>query len=72
VRPPLYFSHAACLGHDTGEHPESASRLQAIEAELERRGWLGYERREASFRGGDNAPFAATRGFRPQVCEIQR
>jgi hypothetical protein len=39
--PPLYLSHPACLGHETGEHPESASRIQAIEAELERRGWLG-------------------------------
>jgi acetoin utilization deacetylase AcuC-like enzyme len=47
VGPPLYFSHPACLGHETGEHPESPSRIQAIEAELERRGWLGYERREA-------------------------
>jgi acetoin utilization deacetylase AcuC-like enzyme len=47
VGPPLYFSHPACLGHETGEHPESPARIQAIEAELERRGWLGYERREA-------------------------
>ena len=45
--PPLYFSHPACLGHETGEHPERPSRIQAIEAVLERRGWLGYERREA-------------------------
>ena len=45
--PPLYFSHPACLEHETGEHPERPSRIQAIEAELERRGWLGYERREA-------------------------
>ena len=45
--PPLYFSHPACLEHETGEHPEPPARIQAIEAELERRGWLGYERREA-------------------------
>ena len=45
--PPLYFSHPACLEHETGEHPERPSRIQAIEAELEPRGWLGYERREA-------------------------
>ena len=44
---PLYFSHPACLDHDTGEHPERPARIEAIEAELERRGWLGYERREA-------------------------
>jgi acetoin utilization deacetylase AcuC-like enzyme len=47
VGPPLYFSHSACLEHETGEHPERPARIQAIEAELERRGWLGYERREA-------------------------
>jgi len=47
VGPPLYFSHPACLEHETGEHPERPARIQAIEAELERRGWLGYERREA-------------------------
>jgi acetoin utilization deacetylase AcuC-like enzyme len=47
VGPPLYFSHPACLEHETGEHPERPARIQAIETELERRGWLGYERREA-------------------------
>jgi acetoin utilization deacetylase AcuC-like enzyme len=47
VGPPLYFSHPACFGHETGDHPERPSRIRAIEAELERRGWLGYERREA-------------------------
>ena len=45
--PPLYFSHPACLEHETGKHPERPARIQAIEAELERRDWLGYERREA-------------------------
>ena len=48
MRPPLDFSHPACLGHDPGQHPERPERLGAIEAELERRGWLGYERREAA------------------------
>jgi acetoin utilization deacetylase AcuC-like enzyme len=33
--------------HEPGEHPERPERLGAIETELERRGWLGYERREA-------------------------
>ena len=45
--PPLYFSHPACLEHETGDHPERPARIEAIEAELERRGWLGYQRREA-------------------------
>ena len=47
IGPPLSISHPACLGHEPGEHPERPARLRAIETELERRGWLGYERREA-------------------------
>ena len=47
----LYFSHPACLAHDPRQglpgHPESPERLQAIEAALAERGWLGWERREA-------------------------
>jgi acetoin utilization deacetylase AcuC-like enzyme len=47
----LYFSHPACLEHDPGEglpgHPERPERLRAIEAALEARDWLGWERREA-------------------------
>jgi acetoin utilization deacetylase AcuC-like enzyme len=46
--PPLYFSSPACLGHDTGAHPECAARITAIEEALAARGWLGYERREAA------------------------
>jgi acetoin utilization deacetylase AcuC-like enzyme len=46
----LYFSHPACLSHDPGEglpgHPERPERLVAIEAALEERDWLGWERRE--------------------------
>jgi acetoin utilization deacetylase AcuC-like enzyme len=48
VSAPLYFSHPACLDHDPGaHHPERPERLVAVERELERRGWLGYERRPA-------------------------
>jgi acetoin utilization deacetylase AcuC-like enzyme len=47
----LYFSHPACIEHDPGEglygHPERPERLRAIEAALEERDWLGWERREA-------------------------
>jgi len=47
----LYFSHPACLEHDPREglpgHPESPERLRAIEAALDERDWLGWERREA-------------------------
>ena len=35
------------MEHETGPHPEGPGRIPAIERELERLGWLGYERREA-------------------------
>jgi acetoin utilization deacetylase AcuC-like enzyme len=42
---PFYFSHPSSLEHDTGfGHPERVERIEAIEAELERRDWLGWER----------------------------
>jgi acetoin utilization deacetylase AcuC-like enzyme len=45
---PPFFRHPASLGHDTGPgHPERADRIRAIEAELEERDWLGWERVEA-------------------------
>jgi acetoin utilization deacetylase AcuC-like enzyme len=43
----LYFSHPSSLEHDTGGHPENASRLRAIEAALDQAGWPGLERIEA-------------------------
>jgi acetoin utilization deacetylase AcuC-like enzyme len=42
---PLYLSHPSSLEHDPGPHPEQPARIAAIERELERRGWLGAERR---------------------------
>jgi acetoin utilization deacetylase AcuC-like enzyme len=45
--PGLYFRHGSSLEHETGSHPENKARIPAIEAELERRGWFGWERREA-------------------------
>jgi acetoin utilization deacetylase AcuC-like enzyme len=47
IAAPLYFRHEASLEHDTGAHPEGPGRIPAIERELEARGWLGYELREA-------------------------
>ncbi len=47
----LYFSHPACLEHDprvhSPEHPDTPERLLTLEAELGRRDWLGWTRREA-------------------------
>ncbi|MEA2425716.1 MAG: hypothetical protein QOH13_2126 [Thermoleophilaceae bacterium] len=45
--PGLYFRHQSSVEHETGSHPENKARIPAIEDELERRGWLGWERREA-------------------------
>jgi acetoin utilization deacetylase AcuC-like enzyme len=47
IAPPLYFRHESSLEHETGPHPEGPGRIPAIERELESRGWLGYELREA-------------------------
>jgi acetoin utilization deacetylase AcuC-like enzyme len=45
---PVFLEHPSSLAHDTGfGHPERPDRIRAIEAELERREWLGWERREA-------------------------
>jgi acetoin utilization deacetylase AcuC-like enzyme len=45
---PVFLSHPASLGHDTGAHPERAERLVAVERELDARGGLGWERRLSS------------------------
>jgi acetoin utilization deacetylase AcuC-like enzyme len=45
---PVFVSHPSSLEHETGfGHPERADRMHAIQAELEGRDWLGFERREA-------------------------
>jgi acetoin utilization deacetylase AcuC-like enzyme len=41
---PVLLAHPSSLAHDTGGHPEQPARITAIERELERRGWLGFER----------------------------
>jgi acetoin utilization deacetylase AcuC-like enzyme len=41
---PAFLAHPSSLAHDTGGHPEQAARITAIERELDRRGWLGFER----------------------------
>jgi acetoin utilization deacetylase AcuC-like enzyme len=47
MAPAIYLSHPSSLLHDTGEHPERAERIVAIERELERHDWFGMERVEA-------------------------
>jgi len=43
----LYLRHHASLLHDTGPHPENASRIEAIEAALGDAAWLGMTVLEA-------------------------
>lgn len=40
----LYLQHHSSLLHETGEHPENANRIRAIEAVLDAAGWAGLER----------------------------
>jgi acetoin utilization deacetylase AcuC-like enzyme len=47
MAPGLYFRHGSSLEHETGAHPENKARIPAIEQELERRDWLGWDRRDA-------------------------
>ncbi len=44
---PVFLSHPSSLAHDTGPHPERADRIVAIDRELTRREWLGWERLES-------------------------
>jgi acetoin utilization deacetylase AcuC-like enzyme len=44
---PVYLHHPSSLEHDTGAHPERPERIVAIERELERLDWLGFERTES-------------------------
>lgn len=40
----VFLAHRSSLRHQTGAHPESAARLEAVHAELESCGYLGFER----------------------------
>ncbi len=43
----VFLSHPSSLEHETGAHPEQPARITAIERELSRRDWLGFQRRSA-------------------------
>jgi acetoin utilization deacetylase AcuC-like enzyme len=44
---PLLLRHHSSVRHDTGDHPEHATRITAIEHELAGRDWLGWEVRDS-------------------------
>ena len=45
--PAPWFRSDVSFAHDIPGHPERPERLRALEAEMERHGWFGLERREA-------------------------
>jgi acetoin utilization deacetylase AcuC-like enzyme len=47
VLPGLYLRHPLSFEHDTGQHPENAGRIRAIEQRLDSEGWQGLEVVEA-------------------------
>jgi acetoin utilization deacetylase AcuC-like enzyme len=46
--PCVFLEHPSSLEHDTGGHPEQGARITAIERELSRQQWLGFERLESA------------------------
>jgi acetoin utilization deacetylase AcuC-like enzyme len=70
IAAPLYFRHDSSLEHDTGPHPEGPGRIPAIEGELEARGWLGYERRDAPEVGLDTLTAVHPRSYVDGVREL--
>ena len=42
--PCVFLAHPSSLEHETGGHPERPARITAIERELSRQEWLGFER----------------------------
>jgi acetoin utilization deacetylase AcuC-like enzyme len=40
---PVFISHPSSLEHDTGGHPENVRRIVAVQAELERNQYFGWE-----------------------------
>jgi acetoin utilization deacetylase AcuC-like enzyme len=44
---PPWFRHDAGLLHDVPGHPERPARILALEAEMDRQGWFGWERVQA-------------------------
>ena len=55
---PPWFRHDAGLAHDIPGHPERPARIVALEAEMERHDWFGWER------------IAAPRATRDQLSRV--
>jgi acetoin utilization deacetylase AcuC-like enzyme len=43
----VFLAHPSSLEHETGQHPEQAARITAIERELEQHDWFGFDRKRS-------------------------
>jgi acetoin utilization deacetylase AcuC-like enzyme len=70
MTPGLYLHHPSSLEHDTGDHPENAQRIRAIERELAGREWLGLERASAPAAERDMIEAVHPPGYVDRIAEI--
>ena len=66
----LYLHHPSSLEHDTGDHPECAQRITAIERELAARDWLGFERELAPAADRDAVEAVHPAGYVERIAQI--
>jgi acetoin utilization deacetylase AcuC-like enzyme len=66
----LYLHHPSSLAHDTGNHPEQAARIPAIEKALAERDWLGFEREQAPAVDGDRLEAVHPSGYVEAIRRI--
>jgi acetoin utilization deacetylase AcuC-like enzyme len=68
---PVYLHHSSSLDHDTGyAHPERADRIRVLEAELDRRDWLGWDVVEAPRASEEQLLAVHTAGHLAAVREL--
>jgi acetoin utilization deacetylase AcuC-like enzyme len=66
----IYLRHPSSLEHDTGDHPECAARIVAIERELERRRWLGLERLSAPAVDRETVEAVHPAGYVDRIADV--
>jgi acetoin utilization deacetylase AcuC-like enzyme len=74
MRAGVLFSHPACLEHDptllAPGHPEAPGRLRALESELRRREWPGWDFREAPPAGEEQLELVHTAAHVRGIAEL--